>query len=141
MKRAKPVYTACFVDREVLEEYLKDRYPDRLERAIDWPHVTVSYMPDHVPEDLVGTLVRIRVTGYGNDGTNEGLLVTTESDDPALQALLDGIQRPHITISVSAEGRPVDTAGLDFGPARPADLEGIFGVFEAGRPRLVPFSE
>lgn len=133
MKTGRHAYMACFPDPDLLWAFADGAFPDRLEKRIRFPHVTVRFEPDEVPDALIGEKARVLVTGYGNDGTNEGLLVEIASGNPDLQALLDTIQRPHITLSVSRQGKAVDTARLDFGPAEPFEMEAVFGVWTGSR--------
>ena len=51
-----------------------------------------------------------------------------ESDE--LRELFNAIPIPHITLSVSEEGKPVNTANLEFHSiGNPATVTGIFGGF------------
>ena len=111
-----------------------------LNNPICYPHVTVAYKPEVTHEELYGTEISIIVKGYGNDGINEGYLVefvpyfaTTKGDKfSKLCELLSNIEIPHITISISDEGKPVNTSKLKF-EKLPMDkqfvLDGEFGAF------------
>lgn len=133
MRTGRHSYMACFPDPALLWAFADRAFPDRLEKRVRFPHVTVRYEPDEVPDALIGEKVKIRVTGYGNDGTNEGLLVEIVSSSEDLRALLDLIPRPHITLSLSREGKAVNTALLDFGPAEPFEMEAVFGAWTGSR--------
>lgn len=121
------IYIGCFFDADTLWAAVAPFAPRRLERPVRAPHVTFVYRPERVDTRLFGREVTVRVTGYGNDGRNEGLRVELVTDEPALEALARAISLPHITLSVSRKGRPVDTAGLAFSPVEPFFLTGRFG--------------
>lgn len=121
------LYTGFFVDRALLVDRLASVNGQSLERKIEHTHVTVKFKPKVVPMHLFGEKVRIIVTGYGNDARNEGLLVEVESDNDEINHLLSQIPTPHITLSVSSDGDPVDTAGLDFKPIKMFEVVGVFG--------------
>jgi hypothetical protein len=102
---------------------------DYLERPIKDPHVTFSFRPDPgklFPEDMIGKEVSIKVVGVGNDGRNHGYEVEVP---PELKEYYDGAPTPHITISTSLEGKPVDTKNLDFKRIPPLNLKGKIGHF------------
>ena len=118
------IYIGCFFDVDELQTAVAPIAPQRLA-----PHVTFAYRPERVDTRLFGRAVTVRVTGYGNDGRNEGLRVEVLTRDPILRELALRIQAPHITLSVSRTGRPVDTAGLAFSPVEPFLLTGRFGGY------------
>ena len=92
-----------------------------MEQQIEIPHITFSYKPDKVEESLFGTAVRVWITGYGNDGRNEGLKVKLECEDPVLQKMSEQIKIPHITLAVSKGEKAVNTSRLKFEPVEPMD--------------------
>ena len=71
----------------------------------------------------------IEIVGYGNDGENEGYLCNVYSYDTFLAEQAKQIKIPHITISVSANGKPVNTAKIKFSPIPKFHLIGIYGGF------------
>ena len=80
--------------------------------------------------DQVGSNAKITAIGYGNDGRNEGLLVKVESDDPEIQAAVDEVAVPHITLSYSKDSHPMYTSGLEFTPLeQPFKITGTYGIF------------
>lgn len=123
------IYTGWFVSPDALYDAVKDFAPNRLEQPAQQPHVTLEFRPQEINTALLGSPARLTVTGYANDGENEGISVTVEQNQPALASQLDTLSRPHITLSVSAEGKPVNTARLDFRPVPPRTLTGTFGAF------------
>lgn len=124
-------YIGCFINFQKFQEAIKSLPAVRLDRVIEHPHITFVYRPDSVDTSLFGEPMDITVVGYGNDGTNEGLLVELGVQNPTLAAMAKRIPVPHITISVSADGQPVDTAKLTFSPMEPFSLMGYFGGFKA----------
>lgn len=123
------LYIGCFFDANQLWAAVAPISPRRLDRPVEAPHVTFVYRPAQVDTRLFGRAVSVRVVGYGNDGRNEGLRVEVLTEEPALQNLARQIPVPHITLSVSRQGRPVDTAGLTFSPVEPFRLTGRFGGY------------
>ncbi len=122
-------YLGCFFSVEELRKKMAELGQQRLHREIIHPHVTLYYRPERVDPELMGEKLTVRAVGYGNDGINEGLKVELNSPVPALQKLISEIPVPHITLSVSKRGKPVNTAGLTFVPIEPFRLEGTVGVF------------
>lgn len=112
-----------------------------LEKGIPDQHITMAYRPDadKFKEVLpfVGTTQQFEIIGYGNDGKNEGFLVELKSHVPYY-----GAEQQHITLSVSQDGKPVDTFKLDFNKPIPPEyginigdvLDGQVGVFTSNGP-------
>ena len=123
------IYIGCFFDVDELQTAVAPIAPQRLERPIPAPHVTFAYRPERGDTRLVGRAVTGRVTGYGTAGRNQGRRVEVLTRDPILRELALRIPAPHITLSVSRTGRPVDTAGLSFSPVEPFLLTGRFGGY------------
>jgi len=123
-------YIGWFVDRRELMRLAPGR-EKRLQRIIRAPHVTYRYRPDSVDLTLFGRSITLEAVGYGNNGENEGLQVRLVSADPQMQAMFAEIGRPHITLSVSRQGEPVNTAYLTFEPIEPFTITGTFGGYDA----------
>jgi hypothetical protein len=121
------IYTGAFIDIATLHKTIK--VGNRLEKLIENPHVTFQFRPETAPTSLFGEKVCVKVVGYGNDGKNEGLKVEVFANNQMLSKMAKEILVPHITISVSADGKPVDTAKLTFHPIKPFFLEMTFGAF------------
>lgn len=120
------IYIGAFVS----SKQLKNISGNRLAREIVNPHVTFKFRPDHVNTSLFGKEVHIKVIGYGNDGINEGVKVKLYAKNPELQKLADKVEIPHITLSVSEQGKPVNTRFLSFKQIEePITITGIFGGF------------
>lgn len=120
-------YIGCFFTPEDVEAAMLTQPRQRLYRTIAHPHVTFAYRPESVPAELFGLSVTVKAVGCGNDGENEALLVEFAELPPALKPLADEIPVPHITLSVSEDGQPVNSRYLDFRPIAPFFLTGVFG--------------
>lgn len=122
-------YVGAFVDNEELAEKLEKNGVKRniLSRPIRGTHVTFQYRPKELDESLLGEVVNVRVVGYGCDGENEGVAVELSCENEKIRELSEKIEVPHITLSVSENGRPVNTRYLRFTPIeRPFVVEGIY---------------
>ena len=95
--------------------FIINELDSRLEKDIENKHITTEYRPKKSHEHLYGERATFAITGYGCDGQNEGYSVTLLScDNEELVNLFNQIPVPHITLSVSREGRPKDTCNLTF---------------------------
>lgn len=131
------LYEAFFVTNEIkgtLKQDIRDK------------HITTEYQPAITHESLYGAKCRFRVSGYGIDEENEGLLVYLVSVDVhdmkdrenkanELTDLYKSIGKPHITLSISQDGKPVNTKTLNFSeniPKQYKDLviDTVFGGCE-----------
>lgn len=124
------IYNALFVDNEERKKLLTIG-SKHLSKIIAEPHVTLHFRPtaENTYSNLWGGKATLKVVGYANDGKNEGVLVKVKAEDPLLQVLFDSVKTPHITISVSDDGKPVDTAKLDFQLCDPITVKATFGAF------------
>ena len=118
MKNDKYIYIGIFVDYDTLQKFVNDNITkDRLSRVIERPHVTFAFRPKEYNPDLIGKLVMLKVVGYACDGKNQGLQVMMEeTSNPEILAEFKKIKNPHITLSTSADGKPVDTGKMKFKP-------------------------
>ena len=101
-----------------------------LEKPVKDKHVTFGFKTP-MPADLLGKPATVSVTGYGNDGRNEALLVDFE---PWCWDIFEfSVSDPHVTLSTSTDGKPVDSANLEFDVwewDKWYDVEGVFGYFD-----------
>jgi len=124
------IYIGAFVNKKELLKVAETVSKNRLQRVIDNPHVTFKFKPQSVDKTLFGETVEITIIGYANDGKNEGFKVSVASNNPELSKMIEAIPTPHITISVSENGKPVDTGFLNFKNIRhPIKITGTFGGF------------
>ena len=133
-------YEGVFLSTEEVTEAFRsvsDEFP-RFSVVPEQFHITTEYMPDTVHENLYGTEVTVRITGYqygtstdetdGSTSENEGFGVEVTSENPEMQELLDSIDKNwHITGSYTTAARY--TKYMDFSDADPVDfiLTGTFG--------------
>jgi len=130
-------YTGIFFEQKYFHDKISVLKGSHLFRLIEHPHITFSYMPEEIDENLFGEQVMVRITGYGNDGKNEGVKVELVSASKEIAAIFKKIEVPHITVSVSEDGRPVDTRGLEFEPVEPIELTGIYGGYDEQTARVI----
>lgn len=123
------IYTACFLPPKQLSEIGEQYNLDHLDQIIKNPHMTLEFHPSTVDETLFGEEVKITLIGYGNNGQNEGFKVVAHSDNPKLQQMINQVPVPHITLSTSHSGKPVDTKLLKFSPIEPTTLFGKYGAY------------
>ena len=128
----KYVYTGVFFNYyELFNKFNCNIRDERLERKIMKPHVTFTYMPESVREDLFGMPTKFRVIGYACNGINQGLQVEATTMHAGLKDEYAKVKTPHITISVSTNGKPVDTGKLKFVPIEnPFYIIGRYGAFD-----------
>ena len=102
-----------------------------LDKSVAYPHVTFGYkvpVPDGIAWD---DIYWIDAIGYGNDGANEGLLVSVPEE---LEMFYFGAETPHVTLSTSQDGAPVDTAFLNFTALpQPFSIPMKFGYYAQGK--------
>lgn len=125
-KKGKYIYVGCFVNKQELNVLTKNIRKNPLPQAIENPHITFQYKPSTVDEGLFGAKIQVKVTGYCNNGTNEGLLVELFSHNKEISDMINRIKTPHITLSLSDNGKAVDTRLLKFSPITPFFIEGVF---------------
>lgn len=102
----KVIYEAFFITENLASSLSKD---------IEYKHITTEYRPSKTHEHLYGKEATFLIYGYGNDNINEGYCVKMIScEDDELRELYKSIAIPHITLSVSEEGKPVNTSKLVF---------------------------
>ena len=123
-------YIGVFFSKET-DNILRKR-GNKFSRPTKNLHVTVKYRPEDVPVELFGSEVAVQITGYGYSNENEGLSCKLVSENSALQKLLDAIEVPHITLSISEDGRAVNTRYVDFSEPLSFVCKGRFGGFRKG---------
>lgn len=124
----KVIYEGVFFDFKSLKDALGIKNYE-LAREIKDPHVTFKFRPSKPAGHLYGEKVRFKVIGYACDGKNEGVAVKLISSSKEIEELYENIAVPHITLSVSRDGKPVDTGRLTFHPYEGPEIEGTFLPF------------
>ena len=126
-------YFGLFVNFYELNSKLKhiDRIGLKDKKEIKYPHVTLKYKPDfdEIPVEFFGSSFTLIIDGYGYDEENEGVHVLFKCDNPVIQEWFDKIENPHITLSVSENGKVVNTKYLVFKPIDEIYITCILGGF------------
>ena len=121
-------YIGCFFDYELIQKLAKAQRESRLFRTITSPHVTIWYHPKTVPYDMLCSSITVECIGYGCDSENEAFEVNFKDYPEALHTLLEKVETPHITLSVSKNGKPVNSNKLVFQSITPFTIQGVFGA-------------
>lgn len=110
--------------------FVIDHLDSKLYKDIEHKHITTEFKPAKTHEHLYGKEATLIIIGYGNDSINEGYCVKMIScEDDELQELYNNISIPHITLSVSEEGKPVNTSKLAFEQTIERVIKCRFGGF------------
>lgn len=129
------LYEGIFFDEETIE-LIHSLDNNKLERIYEDLHCTFKFMPksDEIFNDIVGKSFELLIVGYGNDGKNSGfqvalpdkLLKYYKNSDKKTKELVI----PHITVSLSENGKAVDTGKLKFEKLnKPIKIIGKFGFY------------
>ena len=128
------IYTAFFLTDESVRK-LENFVGHKI--LVPRPHITVRFRPnpDELYPELVGKTAKFRINGIGKSEENEGVLVTLSSiPDEKVSSILEKVQRPHVTTWVSADGKAVNTAFLNFVDVEGIlEIEGKFGWFKSSQ--------
>ena len=127
----KYIYTGVFFNlSELINKFNCYIGAVRLANTIENPHITFSFKPAQVDEKIFGLPMKFEVVGYACDGHNQGLQVRAVTLPKRVREEFDKITNPHITISVSENGKPVDTGKLKFMPIEnPFYITGKYGAY------------
>lgn len=123
------IYVGCFVNYHDLQKKVNSIRMVHLFRQIHNPHITFDYKPESVDESIFGKKIKIKIIGYGYNEDNEGVKVELHSSDSEIEKMIKRIPVPHITLSVSAKGKPVNTKNLIFNAVEPIEIEGTYGGY------------
>lgn len=126
---SKALWFGLFPADEHYQNFLHDIAV--LECPVDYPHVTFGYKVD-VPADIDWDAVYdVEVIGYGCDGDNEGYAISFPAE---LDNFYFGADVPHLTLSTSEDGAPVNTAFIDFDEVtEPYVIPMKFGYYSRGK--------
>lgn len=130
------IYEGLFFDRDNTE-ILRKLERGRLAKSIGRPHCTFCFRPsaEDIPEEIAGYEFTVKIVGVGANQNNSGLLVELPDSLKKYYKNVDIEGKtvpPHITMSTSIYGKPVNTRFLKFEPIEPVEVRGKFGFFMGG---------
>ena len=109
------IYAGIFFDVDAVETAVNQNGGISLEKEITLPHVTLAFRPSNVElqklQLLLGKEIKVKLDEFAYNDRNAGFKVSVVTLDGVVSNFLKG-KLPHITTSVSADGRPVDTPKL-----------------------------
>ena len=120
-------YTGCFLNEAASLELKKHRRGRSLSKENTDFHMTIQFSPQNVDERYFGEQIKLNIIGYGSSKDNEGFLVEAFSKSENVQRLIDLVEVPHVTMSVSENGRHHNTQFLSFQDIEPFEVIGIYG--------------
>lgn len=132
IKNNKYRYVGIFFNPKTFYHRVESIRKDKKEKQIELPHITLKYKPEIIDESLFGKEVRVIITGYGSNNNNEGVSVEIEelSADEKIRRMFSEIAVPHITLSISKNGKAVETKYLQFNTLKKKIyLKGTFDGF------------
>lgn len=109
------IYVAIFFALEAVEAAVKQKGGVTLEKAIALPHVTLAFRPSdeemQLLHQLLGKEIEVSLDEFAYNDRNAGFRVSVTTPNSVVEDFLKW-KLPHITTSVSQEGRPVETPKL-----------------------------
>lgn len=109
------IYAGVFFNSEAVEVAVSQNGGVTLEKEITLPHVTLAFRPGGEDmqelQHLLGNEIEVSLDEFAYNNRNAGFKVSIVTPDVVVGNFLKG-KLPHITTSVGAEGRPVDTPKL-----------------------------
>ena len=120
--------------------FIKNPIEGKLLKEIEYQHITTEIKPAKTHEYLYGKEAKFIVTGYGINSSVEAYQVSLVSaeDDRLLELYKSIVGTPHITVSISSTGKPVEAKILDYTNPVPSGIERtvitVFGGSNGSRP-------
>ena len=110
------IYAGVFFDSTAVEAAVGQNGGVVLEKVISLPHVTLAFRPSdeemQMLQLLLGKEIEVSLDEFAYNNRNAGFKVSIVTPDcVVVNDFLKG-KLPHITTSVSQEGRPVETPKL-----------------------------
>lgn len=109
------IYVGIFFGLEAVKSAVKQNGGVALEKEISLPHVTLAFRPSDVElqklQLLLGKEIKVKLDEFAYNNRNAGFKVSVVTPNGVVNDFLKG-KLPHITTSVEADGRPVDTPKL-----------------------------
>ena len=127
-------YFGIFFDKENSKKII-DNEKVHLDKLPNNFHCTFCYKPDSLKlfNEVAGKTIDIALIGYACDGKNSGYKVDFSTSLKKYFKNFDkqgNVKIPHLTTSLSKDGKAVDTANLNFiNLNEPILLKGRFGYF------------
>lgn len=122
----KVIYAGVFIPASEVNK-LESASSEKLAKDIKNPHITLEFGSQAtIPDDLMGKEVVIRVVGEGSTGDNQGFEVEVPEE---LKDLYKGASVPHITFSISEQGKAVNTKDVPFKEIEPFEIVGRVGYY------------
>ena len=143
----KYVYTGLFIDNESqegLHEIVRNQRSkhgvEGLSVLVQNSHITLLYKPEtkEAKSLLFGTIMSIRITGYANDGENEGFsveIISGEDMSDEQKRILGIIPKKkilHLTYALSPDAKAKNTENLHFVSIDENEritIRGVYGAF------------
>lgn len=122
----KIIYTALFIDKNSIPT-------SKLDKTIEFPHMTHLFKPTEVNENLFGQKAILEVYGYGINAENEGWLVRIKEASEEIKKAFEVVEVPHITLGISKDGKAVNTRYLNFEAIEPFEIEAVYDGFGKGK--------
>lgn len=130
------IYAGIFFDVDAVEVAVKKNGGVMLEKVITLPHVTLAFRPSDVElqklQPLLGKEVEVKLDEFAYNDRNAGFRVSIVTPNSVVEDFLTG-KLPHITTSVGADGRPVDTPKLFDGSFEGVNFVQVDSQIIAGR--------
>ena len=114
--------------------FLTNQIESGLEHTLKYQHVLTDFLPEDTHNALWGVKATLSFLGYGNNGHNEGYLVSISTDNPVLNEILEKKKTTEaglfLTVGLSKDGKEEDTRKLDFEPIHVMEpVEVTFGGY------------
>ncbi len=137
MAKKKIIYWGVFFSPEEESALVREaaKCGNALTKDVPNKHITLAFKPESIPAWVKwGTKVTVEIIGYGNNGRNEGFLVSFRPAWESLSEIKDYVRNKvpaaHITLSLSEGAAAVDTAKLEYTLLdKPFVIEGTLGYF------------
>lgn len=122
----KVIYAGIFFDEKESSKLIS-KSSKILDKKINNPHVTLQFGGGEcLPKEIIGQKVILRVVGEGSTEDNQGFEIIIPDK---LNDFYKGASTPHITISVSQKGKPINTKDVIFNKIESFEIVGKIGYF------------
>ena len=129
------IYEAIFFDKETTK-YIRSLEKEPLEIEYEDIHCTFKYRPtkEETFNEIVGKEFELLIDGYACDGHNSGFSIELPKELEKYYINYDQdtnkLKTPHITVSLSKDGKPQKTKDLKFEKLpKKHKIKGKFGYY------------